>query len=75
MATLTRGLRTKAKTKVKASGSSVREVCLLGTTLPRQAWACGSAGRVRWSGRVYRATAALAADGDARRYVHLATDS
>ncbi|HEX8202940.1 MAG TPA: hypothetical protein VF590_20865 [Isosphaeraceae bacterium] len=65
--------RPRRRRGASGGGPSVREVCLLGAGRPPMRWDVGA--EVRWEGRLYRVAAAAppqaAADGDARRYVHL----
>jgi hypothetical protein len=53
--------------QVRAAGSSVREVCLLG--LARN-WAAGD--RVSWSGRAYHVASAQPHANGTKMYAHLA---
>jgi hypothetical protein len=62
-------------TTVSRTGqSTVREVCLLGSSAPRardRAWPSGQ--QITWLGRDYRVVAMSTASASTRHYIHLAT--
>lgn len=64
-----------ARSRRRAAGPSVREVCLLGIDRRAPGWESGE--RVTFSGRVYRVEATRARSGredESARYVHLSAD-